>query len=306
MTDQPETLLEAVTYFADPKVCFETMLAVKWPDGKPICPHCGHDQAWIIKTRGKLDCKKCRKTYSVKVGTVFEDSPLPLQKWFVAVWCIANAKNGISSCELARALGVTQTTAWFMLHRVRLAMRTPTFRKLSGEVESDETFIGGKPANRRNRSVRTKAIVQGLLEREGEIRCSVVNSTSAEQLRGTIGRNVEPGAAVYTDAHPAYQGLSETYVHAAIDHAIKYVEGRVHTNGLENFWSLLKRSLRGTYVAVATFHLDRYLDEQAFRFNERKGSDGSRFRRVLSAVVGKRLTYRELTAQGDAGFMGIK
>lgn len=306
MTDTPETLIEAVTYFADPKVCFEAMLAVKWPDGKPICPKCGHDEAWIIKTRAKLDCKKCRSTYSVKVGTIFEDSPLPLQKWFVAIWCVANAKNGISSCELGRALGVTQKTAWFMLHRVRLAMQTPTGRKLDGEVESDETFISGKPANRHGRKIRTKAIVQGLLERGGEVRCSVIGSTAADRLQGTIARNVEPGSALYTDAHPSYQGLSETYLHEAIDHAIKYVSGRVHTNGLENFWSLLKRGLRGTYVAVAPFHLFRYLDEQAFRFNERLGSDGSRFRRVLSAVVGKRLTYRELTAQGDAGFMGIR
>jgi transposase-like protein len=302
----PETLIEAVTYFADPKICFEAMLAVKWPDGKPICPKCDHDEAGIIRTRQQLVCRKCDARFSVKVGTIFEDSPLSLQKWFVAIWCVANAKNGISSCELGRALGVTQKTAWFMLHRVRLAMQTPTGRKLAGEVESDETFISGKPANRHGRKIRTKAIVQGLLERGGEVRCSVINSTTAEQLQSTIARNVDRGSALYTDAHPSYQGLSETYLHEAIDHAIKYVSGRVHTNGLENFWSLLKRGLRGTYVAVAPFHLFRYLDEQAFRFNERLGSDGSRFRRVLSAVVGKRLTYRELTAQGDAGFMGIR
>jgi transposase-like protein len=315
MNDQPQTLIEAVEYFSDQKICFAAMLAVKWPDGKPICPKCGHDEAYIIKTRALLDCKSCRKTYSVKVGTIFEDSPLPLQKWFVAVWCIANAKNGISSCELGRALGVTQKTAWFMLHRIRLAMKTKSFRKLAGEVESDETFIGGRSANMhagkreqkiRGRGAVGKAIIQGLLERGSEVRCSVVPNTEANTLQPNVRRNVEAGSHVYTDAHTGYIGLDLSFFHKAIDHLTKYIEGRVHTNGLENFWALLKRALGGTYVAVAPFHLQRYVDEQAFRFNERKGSDGSRFRRVLSAVVGKRLTYRELTAQGDAGFMGIK
>jgi len=315
MTDTPQTLLEAVQYFSDSKICFSAMLVVKWPDGKPVCPKCGHDEAYIIRTRSILDCKKCRKTYSVKVGAIFEDSPLPLQKWFVAIWCIANAKNGISSCELGRALGVTQKTAWFMLHRIRLAMRTKSFRKLAGEVESDETFIGGRAANMhkgerekriRGRGAVGKAIIQGLLQRGGEARMSVVPNTDTETLQPNVRRNVEWGSQVYTDAHGGYVGLDLSFFHKTVDHISRYVEGRVHTNGLENFWSLLKRSLQGTYVAVAPFHLQRYVDEQAFRFNERLGSDGSRFRRVLSAVVGKRLTYRELTAQGDAGFMGIK
>lgn len=314
MTDLPKSLIEAVAYFADPKVCFEQMLSVKWPDGKPICPKCGHDGAWIIRTRAILDCKKCRKTYSVKVGTIFEDSPLPLQKWFVAIWCVANAKNGISSCELGRALGVTQKTAWFMLHRVRLAMRTRTFRKLFGEVEVDETYIGGRSKNMhkgkrekriRGRGAVGKAIVQGLLQREGEARMSVVKNTEEATLREIVVRNVEKGSQVYSDALPAYAGLADRYIHAAVDHLTRYVAGRIHTNGLENFFSLLKRTLGGTYVAVAPFHLERYLDEQSFRYNNRETTDAGRFRRVLSAVVGKRLTYRVLTAQGDAGFMGI-
>lgn len=315
MNDNPDTLLEAVEYFSDPSICFTAMIEVKWPEGKPICPKCGHDEAYIIRTRQKLDCKKCRATYSVKVGTIFEDSPLPLQKWFVAVWCIANAKNGISSCELARALGVTQKTAWFMLHRVRLAMQTKSFRKLVNEVEVDETFIGGKAKNMhkkarekriKGRGSVGKAIVQGLLERGGEVRCAVVANTDAGTLQPIVRRNVEPQSHVYTDAHAGYGGLDQTFVHKFVDHLTKYVEGRVHTNGMENFWSLLGRTLKGTYVAVAPFHLARYLDEQSFRFNERLGSDGSRFRRVLRAVVGKRITWRELTGQDDCGFMGIK
>jgi hypothetical protein len=264
-----------------------------------------------------LQCKAadCRKQFSVKVGTIFEDSPLGLDKWFVAVWSIANAKNGISSCELARALGVTQKTAWFMLHRVRLAMQTKTFRKLAGEVEVDETFIGGRSANmhakRREKMIRGrggigKAIVQGLLERGGEARMAVVPRTDDETLQSNVRRNVAAGETVYSDASASYSTLCLTHIHAWVDHLRQYVNGRVHINGLENFFSLFKRTLKGTYIAVAPFHHQRYVDEQTFRFNERKNNDGGRFRRVLSAVVGRRLAYRTLTAQGDAGFMGIE
>jgi transposase-like protein len=315
--DTPKTLLDAVRYFTDPKVCFETMLAVKWPDGKITCPKCGCDKVGVIRSRSMLQCKEatCRKQFSVKVDTIFEDSPLGLDKWFVAVWCIANAKNGISSCELARALGVTQKTAWHMLHRVRLAMKTRSFRKLNGEVEVDETFIGGRARNMhkhkreqkiKGRGTVGKAIVQGLLERGGEARMSVLRTMDDERLCRTVRENVANGSQVYSDALPAYGPLAFNFYHQAVDHLRKYVVGRVHTNGLENFWSLLKRTLKGTYVAVAPFQMERYLDEQTFRFNQRHTDDASRFRRVLSAVVGKRLTYRVLTNQGDAGFMGIK
>ncbi len=315
--DTPKTLMEAVAYFADASVTFKAMLAAKWPDGKIACPKCNGEAVGVIASRSMLQCKAkdCRKQFSCKVGTIFEDSPLGLDKWFVAVWCIANAKNGISSCELARALGVTQKTAWFMLHRIRLAMKTKTFRKLSGEVESDETFIGGRAKNMhkhvreqkiKGRGTVSKAIVQGLLERGGEARMSVVGRTDDETLQRTVRLNVEGGANVYTDALPAYGGLALTHIHKFVDHLTQYVNERVHTNGLENFFSLLKRMLKGTYVAVAPFHLERYTDEQTFRFNQRKTNDAGRFQRVISAVVGKRLTYKILTAQGDAGFMGIK
>jgi len=321
MTDTPKTLLDAVRYYSDPKVCFETMLAVKWPDGKIACPKCGGAAVGVVRSRSLLQCKakECRKQFSVKVGTIFEDSPLGLDKWFVAVWCIANAKNGISSLELHRALGVRQPTAWFILHRIRLAMKTRSFRKLAGEVEGDESFFGGKAKNmhkgRREKLIRgrgpvSKAIVQGLLERSedgtSQFRGFVVPNTEEWTLCPNVHANVEPGSHVYTDAAPSYASLALRYWHASVDHLTKYVSARVHTNGLENFWSLLKRAIRGTYVAVASFHLERYLDEQTFRFNNRDVGDGLRFQRVLSAVVGKRLTYRMLTAQGDAGFMGIR
>jgi transposase-like protein len=316
MTESPKSLLSAVRYFSDPKVCFETMLGSKYPDGKISCPKCGCDKVGVIVSRSLLQCKTkdCRKQFSVKVGTIFEDSPLGLDKWFVAVWCIANAKNGISSCELSRSLEVTQKTAWFMLHRVRLAMKTGTFRKLAGEVEVDETFVGGKAKNMHKRKRAEtisgrgpvgKAIVQGLLERGGEVRASVVANTDDNTLQTTVRRNVEFNSDVYTDAAPAYGGLALNYFHACVDHVNKYVVGKVHTNGLENFWSLLKRSLKGSYVSVSPVHLERYVDEQVFRYNERKADDAGRFRRVLAATLGKRLTYRVLTAQNDAGFMGI-
>lgn len=310
MDDTPESLLAAVRYYADPKVCFATMIAVKWPDGKVTCPKCGCDRIGTIASRQKLQCKsaECRWQFSAKVGTIFEDSPLPLGHWFVAVWSIANAKNGISSCELARALDVQQKTAWFMLHRIREAMKTGTFRKLDGTVESDETYIGGRHRNmhvRKRMTAKSKMIVQGLLEREGEARMIVVPNTEDHTLLGNVRRNVAPGANVYTDAHPSYSALCLTHWHQIIDHVRTYVRGVVHTNCLENFWSLLKRTLKGTYTHCAPFHLQRYLDEQTFRFNQRETTDGERFRRVLASVVGKRLTYRVLTAQDDAGFMGL-
>jgi len=317
MTETPKTLMEAVRYFSDAKVCFEQMLKAKWPDGKIACPKCGCDRVGVITSRSMLQCKsvECRKQFSVKVGTIFEDSPLGLDKWFVAVWCIANAKNGISSYEVARALGVTQKTAWFMMHRVRMAMKTRSFKKLAGEVEVDETFIGGKARNmhkgQREKKIRGrgsvgKAIVQGLLERGGEIRTKCIANTDDWTLTQNVRDNVESWSKVYTDALPSYYGLSLGYFHKWVDHLTKYVNGRVHTNGLENFWSLLKRSLKGTYVSVAPFHLSRYLDEQTFRYNQRKTDDAGRFSSVLAATPGKRLTWRVLTAQNDAGFMGIK
>lgn len=318
----PKTLIEAVRHFTDLNVCHEYMIGVKWPDGRIVCPKCGGDKIGRITSRRMLQCKAkdCRKQFSAKVGTIFEDSPLPLSSWFVAVWCVANAKNGISSCELARALGVTQKSAWFMLHRIRMAMNTTTYGKLSGAVESDETFVGGKAKNmhksRRERTITGrgasgKAVVHGLLQRRttdtpSQVRASVVPDTEAETLIPEINRNVQPGTTVYTDAHASYRGLDGRWVHASVDHKSTYVVGSIHTNGLENFWCLLKRGLKGTYTHVERFHLSRYLNEQEFRFNMRKGDDATRFRCVMERVSGKRLTFRQLCGIGGAGFMGLK
>jgi transposase-like protein len=316
MTDLPQTLLDAVRYFADLRVCHEYMARVKWPNGVISCPKCDGKSCSEISTRpGKLKCNRnvCRKTFSYKVGTIFEDSPLGLDKWFVAIWAIANAKNGISSHELARALGTTQKTAWFMLHRIREAMKTGTFRKLNGSVESDETFLGGESKNmhkaRREKVITgrgpvNKQAVQGILERGGEVRTLAVSNVEGETLRGNVMRNVEAGAKVFTDAASAYSGLSRRYWHRTVDHVREWVRGDVHTNGLENFWSLFKRCVKGTWTHIAPFHADRYATEQAWRYNHRAIGDGDRFADLLPGIVGRRLTYRRLCAIDDAGFMG--
>lgn len=306
----PKTLQEAIKFFADPETCVTFMAQLRWPEGV-TCPDCEGKAVSYLSTRRMWKCmnKACHKQFSVKRGTIMEDSAIGLDKWLAAIWLIANAKNGVSSYEIHRALGVTQKSAWFLLHRIRLAMQTGTFEKMSGTVEVDETFIGGLSRNMHKHAREAKitgpggcgkAIVFGLLERHGDgskVRTKVIFNRSQETLQGEVRRHVELGAEVFTDAHRSYMGLSAEYVHAFTDHAETYVRGNVHTNGIENFWSLLKRSIKGTYVSVEPFHLFRYLDEQAFRFNERKGKDADRFVTAAKQVAGKRLTYEELTGK---------
>jgi transposase-like protein len=304
----PETLAEAIKYFADADRALNFMASVRWPDGNVACPCCHKSNTAFLSTRRLWKCRDCHKQFSAKVGTIFEDSALGFDKWLPAFWMIVNAKNGISSCELGRALGVTQKTAWFMLHRIRLAMQDEqTGGKLSGEVEVDETFIGQKARNMhkdvkarkiQGRGPEGKAIVAAVLERGGKVRAKVVDTRKKKDLQALVREHVEPGSALYTDALKSYDGLSEEYAHQVIDHAVAYVDGQVHTNGCENFWSLLKRGLKGTYVSVEPFHLFRYVDEQAFRFNNRLPmEDSERFSFLVRKAVGKRLTYDELTGK---------
>ena len=306
---EPQTLLAAIRYFSDADVCLDFMVSLRWPDGKVKCPTCGSDQVTFMASRRLWQCKAQhpKRQFSVKVGTIFEDSPIGLDKWFAVIWMLANDKNGISSYEVARSVGVTQKTAWFMLDRIRLAMQTGTFNKLSGTVEVDETFIGGKSRfmhkdKRRSKIKGTgsmgKVAVMGLLERHGEFQYRIIPGLRKSTMAGTVRAAVEPGSNVYTDAFKSYNPLAQDYVHKVIDHAEKYAEDQVHTNGLENFWSLLKRAINGTYVSIEPFHLFRYLDEQAFRFNNREMNDGQRFAKVARSVFGKRLTYSELTGKG--------
>jgi transposase-like protein len=289
----PTTLQEAIIYFTDADNCREYMVTHRWPNGI-ICPTCGRTDVTFLAKQNKWQCKSAhaKRQFSAKVGTIYEDSPLGLEKWLPATWIIATAKNGVSSCEIARSLGVTQKTAWFMLHRIRKAMQSGSILKIGGEVEVDETFIGGKARNmhlsKRQRRItgtggKDKTAVIGLLERGGQIRTAIIPSRKKDALL-------------------SYEGLGAEYAHAVVDHAIEYVNGKVHTNGLENFWSLLKRGISGTYVSVEPFHLFRYLDEQTFRYNNRATkenplNDADRFSAVLSQVTGRRVTYAELTGK---------
>lgn len=296
--------MEAIRYFSDPKVCVDTVAGVKWPNG-PRCERCKSKRLSFLTTRLMWKCLDCKKQFSVKVGTIFEDSAVSLDKWLTAMWMVANCKNGVSSYEVARAIDVTQKTAWFMLHRIRYAMHHGTISKMTGEVEADETFIGGKARNmhvrKRAKSIRGrgpagKAIAFGLFERNSKkVRTAVVPTRRKRDLETHVRENVEKGASLYTDSLPSYDRLASDYTHKVINHAVAYVDGRVHTNGLENFWSLLKRTIKGTYVSVEPFHLFRYLDEQSFRFNERESDDADRFGKVLAAVAGKRLTWAQVT-----------
>ena len=247
-------LIEAIQYFSDPMVCLETVAKAKWPNG-PECPRCSGKKLSFLKTRLMWTCLACRKQFSVKVGTIFEDSAIPLNKWLTAMWLVGKCKNGVSSYEVGKDLEVTQRTAWFMLHRIRYAMHTGSINKMTGTVEADETFIGGaarfmhrhkREEKIHGRGPMGKAIVFGLLEREtGRVRTSVVDTRRKHSLQAEIRENVEPKSALYTDALKSYDGLGE-YTHKVIDHAEPYVDGNVHTNRLENFWSLLKRSIKGT------------------------------------------------------------
>jgi transposase-like protein len=310
-----KTLQDAFTYFSDPQRCVDYVVALRWPDGKVKCPTCGSEAVTWLPTRFLFQCKARhpKRQFSVKVGTVMEESPISLGKWLIIAWMLTNCRNGISSYEVARTIGITQKSAWFMLHRLREGMKKGSTLKLGGpgvEIEVDESFIGGKSEfmHKRKRleagitnrgSKKGKSIVQGILERGGEVRAEIVEARSEKLLQGNVSRHVEPLSCVITDELSAYDGLpSKQFYHFSVNHAEGYVAGRAHTNGMENFWSCLKRTLKGTYVSVAPKHLSGYLAEQVFRFNVRRGfTERQRHHVALHGIQGKRLTYKELIAR---------
>jgi transposase-like protein len=310
----PQTLAQAIRHFADLNNCIDFLANLRWPDGVS-CPTCGSKEVSFISTRRIWKCKQKHdhRQFSVKVGTIMEDSPIPLDKWLTAMWLICNCRNGVSSYEIARDLGVTQKSAWFMAHRIRLAMQSGSLMKLGGSgtpVQVDETFIGGKARNmHKSRRVKmdkmsfgNKTLVAGFLD-GGKVKTQVIANRSKTTLHAAVKEHVETGAKLHTDDFYGYWGLYESFTHEIVNHAETYVNGKVHTNGIENFWSLLKRGLNGTYVAVEPFHLFRYLDEQCFRFNNRidfagqKMTDADRFQIAASQIVGKRLTFKEVTGK---------
>jgi transposase-like protein len=315
MDAKPKTLQQAIKYFSNEQVCIDTVAVLRWPSG-PVCPKCSGTSHYYLATQKRWKCKnpKCAKQFTVKLGTIFEDSPIPLDKWLIALWMLVNCKNGISSYEVGRDLGITQKSAWFVLQRLRLALQARSFVKLGGsgmEVEVDETFVGGLSRfmhkDVRNRRIvgtgmKDKTAVMGILERGGEVRANVIPNRKRHAVHTEIKNHIAAGSALYTDALQSYQFLPAGYRHEVVDHAEGYVNGQVHTNGLENFWSLLKRGLKGTYISVEPFHLFRYLDEQVYRFNNRSKkeapfNDGERFEKALSQIAGKRLTFAEVTGK---------
>jgi transposase-like protein len=319
MMSEPNALQEAIVYFANPDNCVSYLVARRWPDGVVKCPTCGSDRVSYVQVRRVWQCKTRhpKAQFSIKVGTIFEESPITLDKWLMAMWMIANCKNGVSSHEIARSLGVTQKSAWFILHRVRLAMKTENEGQMGGNgpVEVDETHIGPKPQKmHRGKRLKlqngahagSKTVVMGMLDRESrQVRAKVVPNVKRETLQNEILNQIEGGSTIYTDGLPAYDSLkAQDYIHETVNHVEEYVRGQVHTQGIENFWALLKRGLRGTYVAVEPFHLDAYVDEQVFRFNNRATrdnplNDADRFALVVSQIVGKRITYKELTGKTE-------
>ncbi len=319
---EPTTLQEAIVYFSKPENCREYLVARRWPDGI-TCPRCGSKNVLFLEKYNRWHCRQKHDApqFTLKTGTIFEDSPIGLDKWLTAMWQIVNCKNGISSYEVHRAIGITQKSAWFMDHRIRLALGGSHSKTMSGNVEVDETFIGGKARNmhidvKKRRITGSgptdKTPVMGILERadkdkgtHSKVKTTVVANRKKKTLQAEVKAHVQAGAALYSDALLSYSGLESDYAHAVVDHAVEYVRGKVHTNGLENFWSLFKRGVNGTYVSMEPFHLFRYLDEQEFRFNNRGNrenpiTDGQRFDMAVRQIVGKRLTYKELT-----GKMGI-
>jgi transposase-like protein len=309
--DAHKTLQQAIVYFSDPDRCFEYAKQLRWPGGVVSCPRCESRDHRFVSTRKIWFCKGCQKQFSLKVGTIFEDSPITLDKWLCALWMLTNCRNGVSSYEIHRAIGVTQKSAWFMLHRLRMLMHEDDESPLSGEIEMDETFVGGKAKNMHKSkraklashlkepgTFKGKTIVVGMLERNGRVKAEVVEARTREVLHGLAHTSIAPGSTVITDEHLPYRGIN--FTHEVINHAVEYVNGQIHTNGIESFWSMLKRALGGTYISVEPFHLFRYIDEQAFRFNNRRDCDDlGRFELAARNVAGKRLTYVALT--GGAG-----
>jgi transposase-like protein len=312
---EPKTLQAAIVYFADPVNCREYLVARRWPDGV-ICPKCGSGSVLFMEKYNRWNCREKHESpqFTLKTGTVMEDSPIGLDKWLMAMWMIVNCKNGVSSYEIHRSLGVTQKTAWFLDHRIRLMLGDTREEKMGGDggpVEVDEAFVGGEPKNwhLRKRAKRArfsedkprteKVAVVGLLDRNArQVRASVVPNVNRETLQDAILNNIEGKSTVYTDGHKGYSNLKTLdFVHETVNHLEEYVRGEVHTNGIENFWALLKRGLKGTYVAVEPFHLDRYVSEQVFRYNNRKMTDADRFDLAVKGMVGKRLTYAEVTGK---------
>jgi len=289
--------------FTDPVAAAEYLESIRWPDGV-VCPHCGESEKEPYRLKGKSlkgrrvwKCRACRKQFTVQVGTIFESSHVPLNKWLAAFYLLCSSKKGMSAHQLHRSIGVTYKTAWFMFHRIREAMKEPAFAsKLGGVVEADETYIGGKRSNaKRGRGTADKKAVLALVERDGKARSFHVANVSGPMLGGVIREHVDPSARLMTDEWKSYKKVGKEMAdHQTVAHSYdEYVRGDVYTNTVEGFFSILKRGVDGTYHHISRAHLHRYLSEFDFRYNRREMSDAARTVSALQGAEGKRLKYRE-------------
>jgi transposase-like protein len=305
-------LIQFYSSFATEEQCQKFLFEQRWSNGV-TCPKCGEIGVKVYKLKtGRLKCASCRSPFTVRVGSIFEDSPVPLQKWFLAIYLCTSLKKGISSLQLSRYIGVTQKTAWFMLQRIRHVFETGSFEKLTGEVEMDETYIGGKDSNKHyhkrlkqltgkgaqgHGSKNSKAPVVGMVERGGNIKAVATKDTGSGTLMRLVRKNIDIDATVYTDEHMPYRTLPKIgYKHESVNHSAKeYVNGKASTNTAEGFWSHLKRGIDGIYHHVSAKHLQLYCDEYTFRWNTRDMTDGERFEAWFGNIDGKRLQYKNLT-----------
>lgn len=298
-------LIELVTYFKNEQVCINYLAKIRW-DRNPVCPYesCGHNKVFKYSNGKTYKCSCCQKQFSVRVGTIFEDSKVSLKKWFAAIYLVTSHKKGISSTQLAKDIGVTQKTAWFMLHRIRKALGLhQSDDKLDGVCEADETYVGGQEKNKhwdkktkgtQGRSTKTKIAIAGVIERGGELRAKKVDNTNMKTLGRHISDNVAEGSLVNTDEWLGYRKLHKMYKHNVINHKSKeYVRGETHTNTIEGFWAILKRGIKGVYHVMSAKHIQMYIDEYVFRYNTRNMSEYDRFNLMLGNT-GARLKYCEL------------
>ena len=299
-----DSLFDLMEAFPDEQTCVDHFRSIRWRDGE-FCPHCGGNRIYHFSDRKTFKCGDCRQRFSIKVGTIFEDTKLPLRKWFMAIWLITNHPKGIASTTLGKDLKITQKTAWFVLHRLRHAARTKSFNApLKGTVEVDETYVGGKEKNKhaKDRKGGTqggagKEIVLGVIERDGELRMAVVEDLKAPTVQTYVCENVAKGATLMTDEHGSYAGLGKDYMHHTVNHgAGEYVRAYcIHTNSIESVWAILKRQIIGIHHWVSPKHLSRYATEMAWRFNHRDMTVVDRMNAIFGGMEG-RLRYRTLIA----------